>query len=65
MTLRLSDDESAALKRQADIERRSMQEVAREAVREYVNRRSLSTRVEEALDEIIPRYSDLLRRVGE
>ena len=36
MTLRLTDGESAALKARADLEQRSMQEVAREAVRSYL-----------------------------
>jgi predicted transcriptional regulator len=36
MTLRLSDDETAALREAADREGISMQEVARKAVRQYV-----------------------------
>ncbi len=36
MTLRLSDDETAALRKAADREGISMQEVARKAVRQYV-----------------------------
>jgi len=64
MTLRLTDEESAALRAQADAEHRSMQEVARAAIREYVDRRSLRARVDEALDELTPRYADLLDRLG-
>src|SRR5271166_6638169 len=36
MTLRLADDETDALRRRAELEHRSMQEVARQAIREYV-----------------------------
>ena len=39
MTLRLTDEETAALRAQAEEESRSMQDVARAAVREYVARR--------------------------
>jgi len=38
MTLRLSDDESEALRERALREGRSIQEVARSAVREYIDR---------------------------
>ena len=65
MTLRLTDDESASLRAQAEAEGRSMQEVARAAVREYVERRGLHARVDEALDVLTPRYADVLRRLGE
>lgn len=36
MTLRLTDSEARALRRRADHEGRLMQEVARQAIREYV-----------------------------
>ena len=39
MTLRLTDAETEALRAQAEIENRSMQDVARAALREYVARR--------------------------
>ncbi len=64
MTLRLTDDEARALRAQAEIEHRSMQDVARAAVREYVQRRSAAAQVEEALHVVIPRYSGLLERLG-
>ena len=35
MTLRLTDAEADALRRRAEYERRSMQDVAKQAVREY------------------------------
>jgi Ribbon-helix-helix protein, copG family len=40
MTLRLADDETEALRRRAELEHRSMQEVARQAIREYVENHS-------------------------
>ncbi|MDQ2881571.1 MAG: hypothetical protein M3Y48_10155 [Actinomycetota bacterium] len=64
MTLRLTDEETQALRTQAEIERRSMQDVARAAVREYVQRRHAAGQVDEALGVLIPRYSGLLDRLG-
>lgn len=65
MTLRLDDDESDALRRRADHEGRSMQEVARQAVREYVERSSRRELLDRVLDEELPRYAEALRRLGE
>ena len=65
MTLRLSDDEAQALRRQADREGRSMQEVARAAVREYVERSSRRALLGQVLDAELPRYAEALRRLGE
>ena len=64
MTLRLTDAETEALRAQAEAEARSMQEVARAAVREYADRRTLRAEVENALDVLTPRYTDLLDRLG-
>lgn len=64
MTLRLTDAETDALRAQAEVEGRSMQEVARAAVREYVDRRALHGKVEDALDVLTPRYADLLDRLS-
>lgn len=65
MTLRLTDDETEALRAQADAEGRSMQDVARAAVREYVDRRTVRSKVESALDVLTPKYADLLERLGQ
>ena len=65
MTLRLTDDEAAALRKRAEREGRSMQEVAREAVRQYVDRTSRRELVDHVLDEELPRYAEALRRLGE
>jgi predicted transcriptional regulator len=64
MTLRLTDDETQALRAQAEIEHRSMQDVARSAVREYVQRRCAAAQVDEALHVLAPRYTGLLDRLG-
>ncbi|WP_207894365.1 DUF6290 family protein [Tamaricihabitans halophyticus] len=64
MTLRLSDDEAAALRRRAELEERSMQEVARQAVREYVENHSRVELLDEVLDEELPRYAEALERLG-
>jgi hypothetical protein len=65
MTLRLSDDEAEALRLRASREGRSMQEVARAAVREYIDRTSRRELLDQVLDEQLPRYAEALRRLGE
>jgi predicted transcriptional regulator len=65
MTLRLSDDETDALRRRAQREGRSMQEVARSAVREYIDRWSRRELLDEVLEEELPRFAEALRRLGE
>jgi predicted transcriptional regulator len=65
MTLRLTDGETDALRQRAQREGRSMQEVAREAVREYIDRTSRRELLDEVLDEELPRYAEALRRLGE
>ncbi len=63
MTLRLSDEEVDALRAQAKRENRSMQEVAREAIRVYVSRR-VQLR-EQALRYIVDEDRDLLDRLAQ
>lgn len=65
MTLRLNDDETAALKRRADLESRSMQEVAREAILDYIEHHSRAELLDRVLDEELPPYAEALRRLGE
>jgi plasmid stability protein len=65
MTLRLTDDEADALRRRAEQEGRSMQEVAREAVRDYIDRTSRRELLDDVLDEQLPRYAEALKRLGE
>jgi predicted transcriptional regulator len=63
MTLRLTPAETEALRETARRERRSMQEVARTAIDEYVTRRA--RRRDEHLATIIDEDAELLRRLGE
>ena len=65
MTLRLTAEDTEALRRQAEREHRSMQDVVQGAIREYISRRTLAARVDEALDVLTPRYAELLERLGE
>ena len=64
MTLRLTDDETDALRRRADLESRSMQEVVRQAVREYVENHSRADLLDSVLDSELPRYAEALERLG-
>ncbi|GEP37995.1 hypothetical protein NPS01_16580 [Nocardioides psychrotolerans] len=65
MTLRLTDDEADALRARADLEGRSMQEVARQAVRDYVERESRQDLLDRVLDRELPRYAQALERLGQ
>jgi hypothetical protein len=42
-----------------------MQDVARTAVREYIDRASRRELLDEILDQELPRYTEALRRLGE
>jgi len=64
MTLRLTEDETNALRQQAEHEGRSMQEVARQAVRDYVERNSRRELLDRILDQELPRYAEALERLG-
>jgi predicted transcriptional regulator len=65
MTLRLSDSEAEALRRRAALEQRSMQDVARQAIREYVDGHSRAELLDRVLDEELPRYCEALERLGQ
>ena len=65
MTLRLTDVETEALRQRAAREGRSMQDVARAAVREYIDRTSRQELLDEVLDDELPRFAEALRRLGE
>jgi plasmid stability protein len=62
MNLRLSDDEAAALRLKAEQEGRSMQEVAREAIRQYTTDRP--ARLAAAVDRIRTEDAELLDRLS-
>jgi hypothetical protein len=63
--LRLADNETEALRQRADLEHRSMQDVARQAIREYIENHSREELLDRVLDEELPRYAEALRRLGE
>lgn len=65
MTLRLTDNEQAALRERAEAEGISMQEAARRAVREFVSRGQHRDRVSTAAALITNKHADALRRLGE
>jgi CHASE3 domain sensor protein len=65
MTLRLTDEEQAALRAVAEAEGISMQDAARRAVRRYVAQSEHRDRVEAAAALIMTRHGDALRRLGE
>jgi plasmid stability protein len=65
MTLRLDESETQALRMQADREGRSMQDVARQAVRDYIERTSKRELLDQVLDRELPRYAEALERLGQ
>jgi len=65
MTLRLDEKESEALRKRAEREGRSMQEVARQAVRDYIERTSKRELLDAVLDRELPRYAEALERLGQ
>ena len=60
-----ADEETEALRRRSELEQRSMQEVARQAIREYIENHSRSDLLGQVLDDELPRYAEALRRLGE
>jgi len=64
MTLRLTEEEQAALRERAEAEGISMQEAARRAVRDYVARGHHRDRVHAAADRITHAHADALERLG-
>jgi hypothetical protein len=64
MTLRLTESEVEVLRRRAELEQRPMQEVVRQAIREYVESHSRAELLDRVLDEELPRYAEALERLG-
>jgi len=62
MSLRLSDGEADALRRKAAEEGRSMQEVAKSAIADYVSGRP--ERLRAAIDKVRIEDAELLDRLG-
>jgi predicted transcriptional regulator len=65
MTLRLSDDQTEALRRRAEKEGRSMQQVALAALDDYLLRSEDDELTDRLADQGAQRFRDLLRRLGE
>ena len=65
MTLRLTETEQAALRKRAETEGISMQDAARRAVRDYVERADHRDRVVAATSAVLDAHADALRRLGE
>jgi len=65
MTLRLTEAEARALRLRAEHEGRPMQEVARQAIREYVEGHSRAELLDRVLDEELPRYAEALERLAQ
>jgi predicted transcriptional regulator len=63
MNLRLTDDETEALRRKAEQEGRSMQEVARAAIAEYVSDRR--HRLASAIERVRTEDAELLHRLSQ
>ena len=65
MTLRLTDEQAAALRARAEREGRSMQQVAVSAVDEYLLRTEDDERTDHLAERGAERFAELLRRLGE
>lgn len=64
MTLRLTDEEQAALRDRAAAEGISMQDAARRAIRDYVVRRAHQDRVGAAAAVVTDAHAEALDRLG-
>jgi predicted transcriptional regulator len=63
MTLRLSDEETALLRRQAEREGRSMHEVVRLAIRERIDRQDHADRVRRSARRVATQHREVLDRL--
>jgi predicted transcriptional regulator len=63
MTLRLSDEETALLRRQAEREGRSMHEVVRLAIQERIDRQEHTDRVRRAARRVVTEHREILDRL--
>jgi hypothetical protein len=63
MTLRTSDEQTEALRRQAATEGRSMQAVALSAIDEYIERRTHKAKVAKALQRVVREEARVLERL--
>jgi predicted transcriptional regulator len=63
MTLRTSDQQTEALRRQAAAEGRSMQAVALAAIDEYIARRTHKAKIADALQRVVREEAEVLERL--
>ena len=64
MSVRLSEAETMALARQAEMEGRSVEDVARAAVLDFLSANGREAALERVLTSELPRYADALDRLG-
>jgi predicted transcriptional regulator len=65
MTLRLSDEQTAALRARAEKEGRSMQQVIGAAIDDYLVRTEDDELTDQLAEQGARRFAELLRRLGE
>ncbi len=65
MTLRLTDEQAAALRARADKEGKSMQQLALSALDDYLLRAEDDELTDRLAERGARRYAELLRRLGE
>ncbi|MEU1719534.1 MULTISPECIES: ribbon-helix-helix protein, CopG family [unclassified Nonomuraea] len=65
MTLRLNDEQTEALRKRAESEGRSMQQIVLRAIEEYLERASDDEITDALAEKGAKRFADLLRRLGE
>jgi hypothetical protein len=65
MTLRLTEEQTEALRRRAETEGRSMQQVALTAIDDYLLRAADDAETDEIAERGARRFADLLRRLAE
>jgi plasmid stability protein len=65
MTLRLTDEQAEALRSRANREGRSMQQVARSALDDYLMRAEDDEQTDRLAEQGAQRFAELLRRLGE
>lgn len=63
MNLRLSDDETVALRRRAEADGESMQDVVKRALHEYLDRRP--DRLANAIKRVVSEDAELLERLSQ
>jgi predicted transcriptional regulator len=63
--VRLDDHLTEALRLRAELEGRSMQEVARQAIQDYIERTSKRDLLDRVLAQELPRYAEALERLGQ